>query len=196
MTERPDLNRQLDSNTFRNYYYLKEELVQFCRQEGLQTTGGKEILTERISHYLDTGEELTTKTKARPSANIGDITEETLIEDNFVCSEARRAFFEQTIGKGFHFNVVFMRWLKSNAGKSYGDAIQEYYRIRDEKKKGKTAIGKQFEYNAYIRDFFADTQGMRLEDAILCWEYKKSLPGHNRYERKDLFESHLLGDEI
>lgn len=25
-----------------------------------------------------------------------------------------------------------------------------------------------------------------LNDAIKCWKYKKSLPGHNHYERSDL----------
>ena len=55
-----------------------------------------------------------------------------------------------------------------------------------EKKQGKTVIGKQFEYNTYVRDFFADNPGASLEDAIRCWNYKKSLKGHNRYERSDL----------
>ncbi len=44
----------------------------------------------------------------------------------------------------------------------------------------------QFEYNTYIRDFFADNQGKSLKDAIKCWKYKKSLQGHNRYEPSDL----------
>lgn len=54
------------------------------------------------------------------------------------------------------------------------------------KEKGKTAIDKQFEYNTYIRDFFEDNQGKSLKEAILCWKYKKGLPGHNRYEKSDL----------
>jgi len=196
MTDRPDLNRQLDSKTFQNYYYLKEELVDFCRREGLQTAGGKAALTERISHYLDTGEKITTRTRGRSSAHAGEVTEDTLIENNFVCSEDRRAFFELTIGKGFHFNVVFMKWLRSNAGKSYGDAVREYHRIAAEKKKGKTAIDKQFEYNTYIRDFFADNKGRSLKDAIECWKYKKRLPGHNRYEKEDLIALSRQEDDV
>ena len=49
-----------------------------------------------------------------------------------------------------------------------------------------TKIDKQFEYNTYIRDFFADNKGKSLEEAIKCWKYKKQLQGHNRYERTDL----------
>ena len=56
----------------------------------------------------------------------------------------------------------------------------------EEKKTTKTTIDRQFEYNTYIRDFFADNSGKKLEEAIACWKYKKKLPGHNRYEKEDL----------
>lgn len=29
-------------------------------------------------------------------------------------------------------------------------------------------------------------KGDYLEEAIKCWKYKKSLQGHNRYEKSDL----------
>lgn len=58
MSERPDLNKSLDSITFRSFYYLKEELVQFCRDNDLPVSSGKIELTDRIAHYLDTGEVL------------------------------------------------------------------------------------------------------------------------------------------
>ena len=45
-----------------------------------------------------------------------------MIEDDFVCSEHHRAFFKDRIGKKFTFNVVFQKWLKSNAGKTYEEA--------------------------------------------------------------------------
>lgn len=56
----------------------------------------------------------------------------------------------------------------------------------EEKKKGKTTIDKQFEYNSYIRDFFADNKDKSLTQAIKCWKYKKSMKGHNRYQASDL----------
>ncbi|MCL2153266.1 MAG: SAP domain-containing protein [Oscillospiraceae bacterium] len=187
MTEsRPDISTNLDSAVFLRYYYLKTELVQFCRQEGLQTSGGKDDLTKRISHYLDTGENLVANSLPKRSNSIQNITEDTLIESHFVCSEKHRAFFVQSIGKGFTFNVAFQKWLKSNAGKSYKDAIEAYQVIQAEKKKGKSVIDTQFEYNTYIRDFFADNKRNSLDDAIKCWKYKKSIAGHNRYEATDL----------
>ncbi len=186
MSERPVLNKHLDSKTFLSFYYLKEELMNFCRENKMPVSGGKPELTERIAYYLDTGKVLRTAVKRKPAADVGLITEETLIEQDIVCSEKHRAFFKEKIGKSFSFNVLFQKWLKSNGGKTYKDAIEAYYRISEEKKKGKTTIDKQFEYNTYIRDFFEDNQRKSLEDAIKCWKYKKSLQGHNRYEKSDL----------
>ncbi len=186
MSERPTLCKELDSKTLKSYYYLKEELVCFCRENNLSVSGSKTELTERIALFLDTGTVSASVQRKRVKSDIGTITEATEIEDNIVCSEKHRAFFKEKIGKSFSFNVVFQKWLKANSGKTYGDAINAYYRIMEEKKKSKTTIDKQFEYNNYIRDFFSDNKGRTLEDAIICWKYKKSLKGHNRYERTDL----------
>ena len=186
MSERPDLNKELDGKTFRSFYYLKEELVSFCRENNLPVSGGKMELTDRIACFLDTGKVLVNSAKRKTTINVEPICEDTRIEPNIVCSEKHRAFFIEKIGKSFSFNVAFQKWLKSNAGKTYGDAVKAYYQILEEKKKGKTTIDKQFEYNTYIRDFFEDNQGRTLEEAIICWKYKKGLRGHNRYERSDL----------
>lgn len=184
--ERPVLNRNLDGKTFRNFYFLKEELVNFCRENGLPTSGGKLELADRIAYFLDTGEIVPASRNKKTSPKISDVDLNTKIEPDFVCTEKHRAFFKEHIGATFSFNVAFQKWLKRNTGKTYREAIVAYYQILEEKKNGKTTIDSQFEYNAYVRDFFADNQGKSLDDAIKCWKYKKQIQGHNRYERSDL----------
>lgn len=186
MAERPVLDQNLDSETFRSFYYLKEELVDFCRKNNLPVSGGKLEITERIAYFLDTGKVLPAADAKKRRLPVTDISLDSQIEADFVCSEQHRAFFKKHIGSRFSFNVSFQKWLKGNAGKSYQDAINAYDQILKERKKEKTKIGKQFEYNTYIRDFFADQPGKSLEEAIQCWHYKKKLQGHNRYERSDL----------
>lgn len=186
MSERPDLDIKLDSSTFKEYYYLKEELIDFCRKNDLQTTGGKLELTERIAKFLDTGEKIHKIHTTRKATAIHEITLDTILEENFVCSEKHRAFFKKQIGNHFSFNVAFQKWLKGNSGKTYQDAITAYYQILKDKNKSKTTIDQQFEYNAYIRDFFLDNKDKSLQQAIQCWKYKKSLKGLNKYERTDL----------
>lgn len=186
MNKRPNLDENIDTKTFKEYYYLKEELIDFCRKNNLQTTGGKVELTERIINFLETGKKTSKHHTRKRSIIPSVITLDTIIEENFICSEKHRAFYKEKIGNSFSFNVLFQNWLKSNAGKTYQDSITAYYQILEDKKKNKTTISKQFEYNTYIRDFFNDNKDKNLDQAIKCWKYKKSLKGHNKYEKKDL----------
>ena len=183
---RPSLTKDLKSEEFRQYYFLKEELKDFCRANGLKVSGSKNELEERIIHFLDTGKSLEPqKVKSTPKNNSDYvITLESKIGENFKCSEDKREFFEKEIGKGFRFKVKFQKWLKVNPDKTYEDAIAAYLEIQNSNEK--TKIDKQFQYNQYIRDFFEDNDDKTLKEAIECWKYKKSLKGHNKYEKSDL----------
>lgn len=187
MPERPGLAVGLDAEVFLAHYYLKEEMVRFCRAAGLSTGGGKQAIAGRIAHFLRTGERLAGETPVRRKASPDiSLAEDALIEEGFVCTQAHRAFFRERIGKGFSFNVAFQNWLKQNAGKTYADAVEAYGKIMQSKRVEQTTIAPQFEYNTYIRAFFAENEGRSLADAIACWKYKKNLPGHNQYEADDL----------
>ncbi|MDR2977502.1 MAG: SAP domain-containing protein [Streptococcaceae bacterium] len=192
--ERPEISKDLDADLFLQYYYLKEELVNFCKVNKLSSHGGKSEITERIAHFLKTGEKIPHVVKRGPSSQLSVPTLDLVLEKGRKFDEVRREFFEQHLGSSFRFTVKFQRWLTENAGdKTYRDAIQAYPELLSDKKK--TEIGKQFEYNTYIRDFFADditkSLNLGLKEAIICWKFKKSLPGHNKYEPSDL---ERLGD--
>ena len=179
------LTKNLSPDEFKEYYFLKEDLKDFCRSEGLKVSGSKGELENRIVHYLSTGEKLVeTSTNHSSNENVSEISLDSPLGENFKCSEDKRRFFEKKIGKGFKFKVKFQKWLMANPNKTYGDAIEAFYEIQNSKEK--TDIGKQFQYNQYIRDFFENNNDKSLDDAIKCWKYKKSLKGHNRYEDIDL----------
>jgi len=200
---RPSLTEKMSAEEFRNYYFLKEELVRFCREKGLPTGGSKSELTERAARFLSGSAVVENDDDfAEPEVSLGRekvrrrvansnevLSEESVIEEGFICSERHRAFFQEKIGAGFRFVVPFQRWLKANAGRTYGEAIEAYREIMRKKSRGDVTeeIGPQFEYNRYVRDFFADNRGQyELQEAVMCWKYKRDLPGHNRYERADL----------
>lgn len=181
----PELTKDLKSDEFKEYYFLKEELKDFCRSEGLKVSGSKEDLEKRIVYYLETGEKLDEVSVRQYSDKTStEVSLDSKLGENFKCSEDKRAFFEKKIGSSFKFKVKFQKWLKSNPDKTYRDAIDAYFKIQDSTEK--TEIGKQFQYNQYIRDFFESNEDKSLDDAIKCWKYKKSLKGHNKYEESDL----------
>ncbi|MGX2946827.1 DUF6434 domain-containing protein [Enterococcus alishanensis] len=185
MSERPLLEQSLSPEEFQDYYFLKEELVAFLRNHQLPTSGSKELLNQRIVAFLTDGTILKTASKNKNQQQITEISLESLIEENIICSEVHRKFFKETIGPNFTFKVAFQNWLKANAGKTYASAIEAYQEIIHQKPIRKKIDG-QFEYNTYIRDFFENQKDKTLTEAIICWKYKKSLPGHNRYETSDL----------
>ena len=192
-SNRDKLTKDLTSAEFKEYYFLKEELKEFCRNEGLKVSGSKNQLEMRIIYYLDTGKSLDESKNKKNKDNLTninkttfskEITLDSILGEDFKFSEDKREFFEKEIGKRFKFKVKFQKWLKSNPDKTYQDAINAYYDIQNSK--DKTKIDKQFQYNQYIRDFFEDNKGKTLNDAIKCWNYKKSQKGPNKYEASDL----------
>ncbi|MBE6499664.1 MAG: hypothetical protein E7Z80_03820 [Methanobrevibacter thaueri] len=180
-----ELTKNTTPEEFKNHYFLKTELVEFLRKEGLKTTGNKQDLEKRIIHYLKTGKQLKEPEKTKkPIQNNTKIALNAKLGENFKCSEDKREFFQKHIGKGFKFKVKFQKWLKSNPDKTYQDAIQAYHTIQNTKET--TKIPKQFQYNQYIRDFFKNNPDKTLNDAIKCWKHKKNQKGHNKYEKTDL----------
>lgn len=175
-----ELSLDITSKDFNEQYYLKEELIAFCRQEGLPTTGGKIDISKRIAYYLDTRMILKSTSKVRKKTCT--LSRTTVIIENLSYSEDLRAFFKDEIGDHFKFQVPFQKWLKSNVGKTYQDAINAYETL----KKDPSNIDRQFEYNTYIRDFFQHTSMHSLKDAIRCWNYKKNIAGNHKFEISDL----------
>ncbi|MFS0655547.1 DUF6434 domain-containing protein [Bacillus sp. 179-C3.3 HS] len=183
---RPRLTKELSVEIFRDYYWLKEELQLFCRENGISASGSKIDLTDRIETFLLTGE---IKKPIRPRVNKRapqtELSLETVITENHRCSQDVRAFFKTVIPK-FHFSTYIQNYFKNNVGRTYADAVNAWYEEETRKKDPsyKKDIAPQFEYNQFIRDFFADTknQGKSQKEAIEAWNIIKKHPGHNKYE--------------
>ena len=63
MDKRPVLNKEISVEDYKNFYWYKEELIEFCRSENISKSGGKIELANRIIQYLQTGEEKNSKKK-------------------------------------------------------------------------------------------------------------------------------------
>lgn len=187
--KRPDLSSIQSGGELRRWYWLKEELLSETRVRGLSTSGSKAELTERLAHFLDTGEKR--KAETRSTASSFDwahemLTPETVITDSYRNGPNVRAFFKQHYGAGFTFNIAFMQWMKENVGKTLADALEARKAIAERERTQKPAIPEGNQYNAYTRAFFEANPGRSAGEARACWAWKRSRPGHNRYENADL----------
>jgi hypothetical protein len=188
---RPNLDKHISVKDFNEFYWLKEELIKFCRTIGISTSGEKIEIADRIRHYLLTGTiPKTNKLKINSTFNWDKeiLTCETIITDNYKNSRNVRNFFVREIGSHFALNVIFIKWIKENAGKNLGDAITAWNRIYEMKKDKNyvSEIGPQFEYNRYMRAFLNDNPKLSSKDAMKYWKLKRSQRGTNEYHRKDL----------
>jgi hypothetical protein len=52
MDKRPELTKPISVKDFKEFYWLKNELINFCRTESLGTSGGKREIENRIECYL------------------------------------------------------------------------------------------------------------------------------------------------
>ena len=53
---RPNLTKDISGQSFKNFYWLKEELQAFCRENGISASGSKIEISDRIETFLQTGE--------------------------------------------------------------------------------------------------------------------------------------------
>lgn len=151
MKNRPELNTKISLQDFRDFYWYKEELIDFCRSENLDKRGGKIGIANRIEKFLETGEREPYQKKilktSRFDWNTEKLTAETKITDNYKNTENVREFFKSQIGDKFRFNVKFMNCMKSAQDKTLGDAIEQWISITNEMRTDKSykQIAPQFE---------------------------------------------------
>lgn len=173
------LHREWSVENFRRAYWLKRDLLEFCRSERLSTVGGKLDLTERIAQYLESGRREDTRRPSPPQRQgkiAGSLMLSTVIPEGCRCSQDVRAFFEQELGTGFHFNRVMREYLWNNPGRTLGDAAQTW-RTSREQGKVKREIEPQFEYNRFTRAFYEAHPNASRVEVIEAWKRERARRG-------------------
>jgi hypothetical protein len=173
---RPPLTCELTADDFRSFYWLKAELLAYCREQGLSTSGSKIDLTERIALFLDTGQRsapVQTTRRASSDPLPETLTRATIIGLNWRCGEHLRAFFLQEIGPRFHFNGVMRDLIRQGAGQTL-DAAIEAWQADQAAPHVEADIAPQFEYNRFMRDFFKRHPDQTRQDASAAWRASKT----------------------
>jgi hypothetical protein len=174
--QRPALTRSLTEAEFRAWYWLKQELVLFCRSAGLTTSGSKLDLQARISDlFANRPTAPTPAAKRTAGAMPATFTLDTLIGPGWRCNPRLGAFLRSVCGNGFHFNAAMRDFIHHGSGKTLADAAICYHAsVRPGTPK--PAIPTQLQYNQHFRDFFRDHPGATRQQAIDAWWRKRSKP--------------------
>ncbi|MEM9325784.1 MAG: DUF6434 domain-containing protein [Bacteroidota bacterium] len=196
MADRPSFAELATGDDFLSWYWLKAEMVQYCKAAGLPHNGSKFELRDRIAYALDhDGAVLAPEKKKKPTSTFdwanAELTLDTLITDNVSFGPNFRGFMESEIGPSFVCHGDFMDWVKANIGKTLSDAVAAWRELEGRKKDPafRREIRSFNMYNQYTRDFLDDNPGSGLALARSHWDKKKRLPapgGFVKYERSDL----------
>ena len=113
---RPNLSKDISIESFKDFYWLKEELQTFCRENGISSTGSKIEISDRIETFLRSGEIKNPIRKTKINRTVEPqvhLSLDTVITENHRCSQDVRAFFKTVIPK-FHFSTYIQNYFKSN----------------------------------------------------------------------------------
>ncbi len=164
---RPELTPRLPADDFRAWYWLKAELADFCRANGLPASGSKEALAARIEARLSGADPHPPNAPRRPSGRMpAELTGETAIGPGWRCSQQLRAFFERECGPGFRFNGALRELVARGDGTTLAQAV-DLYRASLAAPPGE--IEPQFEFNRHMRAFFAAHPGATPDQARAAW---------------------------
>ena len=94
---RPNLTKEISIHEFKDFYWLKEELQNFCRENGMSASGSKLEISDRIETFLHdrrdkkASEKIKSKQEGRTTV---ELSLDTVITENHRCSQDVRAFFK------------------------------------------------------------------------------------------------------
>lgn len=194
--ERPDFQHIQTGSEFNQWYWLKTEMVDICKQANLPHTGSKFELRDRIMYALDNdGKVLPKLKKSRKISKFNwakaELTLATVITDNVSFGPNFRRFMQSQIDQKFSCHADFMNWVKANIGKTLQDAVLKWLELEARKKNPnfKRDIAQHNMMSQYVRDFMADNHGHSFKEVIEIWKIKKTLPMKNglvKYESTDV----------
>jgi len=175
---RPPLTKTISINDLTGYYWLKDELAAFCRENGISTSGSKQELFDRVRLYIETGEKppvMKTVASRKVRGSMPKVfTRQSVIGPGWHCSQEIRYFFENEIGASFHFDGIMRGLIYNGAGMTLDEVIESWKASRENSSPVKE-IAPQFEYNRHMRAYFAEHKGATLADAIDAWNKLKAL---------------------
>mgnify|MGYP001049374746 CR=1 FL=1 len=190
VANRPKLDSNISLDDYLNYYWLKKDLVKFCKNIGINSNGWKLEIHERIvdylsNHVIQKREETKPKQK---STEIHELSLDMVVTKSFKRNPQTTAFFK-SIDSRFHYSVRLNQYIRDNIGKiTYQDIIDEWHKEYELKKKGikTTPALPQCEYNQFVKDYLEDNKDRTFKDAVAAWNFKKGMRGDNIYHREEL----------
>ncbi len=184
----PKINEDMCPDSFLSFYWTVHELNTFSQLVNLSTIGDKQTKTERIAHYLKTGERKSPTVK-RPSgpkdSDRGPLHLTTVVQ-HYKNDEATRNFFKQHLGANFKFTVIFhnhrRHLLASGEKVTYGQLVEAIEYIQKCNKAPTQGLSDACEFNRFLSKYAQNEPLYTINDARKAWAKLILYSGPHTYE--------------
>jgi hypothetical protein len=166
---RPALTSALTEDEFRAWYWLKDELIAFCRSAHLPYAGNKQDIERVICAHLSGAIYRSNQAPRRAKGAMPAVFSlDDRIGEGWTCNPALGAFFRAHAGRGFRFNKAMRDFIHTEVGKTLADALA-CYRHSIASNQPKREIAPSLEYNRHTRAFYEAHPGTSRADVIAAW---------------------------
>lgn len=177
---------QITIDNLKSHYWLKAELIKFCKANDLAIVGSKQEIVQRIEAFIATGCKIQPKISKSGARDSHQQIEAGTLVKNYNNDALTRRFFVSQVGEHFHFNAYLRQFTnKENipSGLTYGDLVVGWLAEESKKENSqyKTSIENQFEYNRFVRDFYASEKGKSHAEMVKAWKDVRALSGDRTY---------------
>lgn len=180
-SERPNLSADLSEQEFLRWYWLKAELEAFARELGIRRTGGKDLLTARISASLSKRDfaEPAPALRSRGAQLAGPICSTTVIPAGQRSSQIVREWMLEQVGPSFHFDAAMREFFaRSDGSKTMQDAVDHFHATRNAALV--KPIDQQFEYNRFTRAWHQQHPAGTRDELLAAWRAYRNAPLEER----------------
>mgnify|MGYP005857026007 CR=1 FL=1 len=190
--QNPPLSSSLSAETFRQHYYDKKGLMEFCRSIGISTVGLKSDLNNRIELYLKTGQVSVVQPKAssaRPDSKTGLTLDKRVV--NYKSDSVTRRFFKKHIPEFTGFSALVQKQIKERLAQGEVFAYQDVIELHKDFLRNKNAAKAEglatkvahdsCQYNQFFIDYSHD-QDPKVHSAKDAWVLARDSAGDKSYQ--------------
>jgi hypothetical protein len=187
------LTKNLSADVFRQHYYTKKELIDFCNSIGIPTIGLKNDLNDRIDTYLRTKkipDVKISKNTGRSDSELGLALNKPVI--NYKSDPVTRRFMERNVPGFTGFSALVQKWIKEQLAEgesiTYGDVVTKHKLFLSEKNSAKasglatTVAHDSCQFNQFYIDYSHDSEP-KVHTAKEAWELVRDTAGAKTYAR-------------
>ena len=187
MEIRPEFEDIKTYEEFIQYYWYRSELQQICKEHGIDHSGGKIELNQRIAEYYKGNIIKPVRGIQVKKQNVELTLDTKILESGFAMRSEYREFFGKQLGvKNFHFTADMAAALKKvRQSKDEEFTVRDLMNVYLGTSDYAVYDKRSCQWNQFVKDFCSDPRNAKMKDklkkAACLWKLVRQSKGEKVY---------------